>query len=293
MTRPRSVRGPRTNGFKVSERGRISRRGAWTRTPPAERWQAASFTAVGTLGPAREQGLGQVTAAACRSSTCEYDSCRRLSTSSISSQVRGAATPGADGRAVNTGRSWSWPRGSGSSPAAPCRGRAARVIRRDTRLGCCAVSSSASVSHSARNASASCRPDTAAYSCRPLLPLVTGTAARPSCGEPVAHEQRDLGALGQPGRRARVEVDDQPVGLAGRRRAGRPATAGTWSSSAARLASQISVARSSTSGKTTLSRLRRAARCRRHHGRPSPACRSGTFFSKKGSLRHRPASACG
>ena len=47
-----------------------------------------------------------------------------------------------------------------------------------------------------------------------MLPLVTGLASRPRSAERVADEQRDLAALVQPGRLARVEVDDQPVGVA-------------------------------------------------------------------------------
>ena len=46
-----------------------------------------------------------------------------------------------------------------------------------------------------------------------MLPLVTGARRQPELREPVADQQRDLGALVQAGRVARVEVDDHPVGV--------------------------------------------------------------------------------
>jgi len=67
--------------------------------------------------------------------------------------------------------------------------------------------------------------------------------------EVLSEEERHLAALGDVGGRARVEVEDEEVGAAGRAFRADPPH-GTWSSSAARLAAQTSEAKSEMAGKT-------------------------------------------
>ena len=94
-------------------------------------------------------------------------------------------------------------------------GRSDFVIFHTTRSGWALVISCASCWASARMSSAECRPGRAAYSCMPLLPLVTGTRGQPHRLEPRLDPQRHLRALAQAGAGPRVEVDDEPVGVEG------------------------------------------------------------------------------
>ena len=72
---------------------------------------------------------------------------------------------------------------------------------------------------------ASCLPDTAAYSCMPLLAARHRIRGEAVGGEPLADRERDLGALRQPGAAVRGRGRRRAGRACGWRRAGRPATA--------------------------------------------------------------------
>ena len=114
--------------------------------------------------------------------------------------------------AASRGRSSSWRRCSGSSRQRSSP--AAATWSSSTRRGPGASSSSPGrgPGPGRGSSSAECFPGSAAYSCMPLLPLVTGTSSRDPCSSSRGFDPHgDLSALVQARRRSRVEVDDEPV----------------------------------------------------------------------------------
>ena len=94
-------------------------------------------------------------------------------------------------------------------------GRSDLVIFQTTSSGCFLVSPCASCCARSRVWSEERSPQ----GCVQLHPLAaTGDREHlePQLGQPVAHHQRDLGALAQPCPVAGVEVDDQAVGVVAR-----------------------------------------------------------------------------
>ena len=200
----------------ASSHGRIAARGR----------AASARRATGSTTPEDHSGRRTRGPGSSREAVTGARSSMRSSTSSVAQLLEASRRPrsrprcavrrrsAGRGRAASTGRSWSWRGGSGSSRAAPCVGRSALAMDETTSERCSAASDSASRRAYSRTTSASCSPDSGAYSCRPLLPLVTGTHSRPSAASRSRTSSATSAHSGRPGRRAGVEVDDEPVRVA-------------------------------------------------------------------------------
>ena len=185
---------------------------------------------------------------ATRRSTSSYSSWASSADSS-SSQVRGAATRRAGPAAQRVRRHG----GLGAVVLAPVDEHLAVALGllhlADHQVGVVGLERPRQLPGDLRwPARRSDRPSSGAYRWMPLLPLVTGTGSWPMSRRMLADQPRDLGALGQAHPRPGVEVEHQPVGVLRLPVARRTATAARGSRARPSWASQVSVARSLTSG---------------------------------------------
>ena len=251
----------------------------------------------GARPPARRSGLEHVAQPVTRTSTCSIVSCSRARSSSApastSSQVSGAAAVGRSLPRSEYGEIVVLDPEFCDQSRNTFPGRFAFVIVAVTRSGCsfCSASATSLASAVVPSLSRSSGPcGQGGVEVETLAAAHHRRAAQVVLGQRVAHHQRDLRALVEPGRLAGVEVDDQPVGVA-RGAVGVDVHWWTCSSRAARLASQVRVARSSQIGKRIVPSPLPAREpvvgtscVRTHDGVPD-----GAFFSKKLD----PSTPCG